>query len=212
MVILNQGFQLIGERWRRYWTYYRAYSRDIFWPLELDERPILLKMTMASISQYLKHGIILDAGTGPGDLPAILTEFSSEVTVVGIDIEKLLLDDAKRRVINNKTDDQVRFIQANVQDLPFSAKKFDMIISVASLHLWRDRDKAIKELHRVLVDEGLIVVVVGKQRIYPGNFFFLDFFTKKSVKYITSIFSKAGFKEVILESPESHLYRVIARK
>jgi ubiquinone/menaquinone biosynthesis C-methylase UbiE len=198
--------------WQRYLAYYRAYSKSIAWPLLISQRRAPLKNTAVTMFRYLARGTVLDVGTGPGTLPAILAESAPWVMVIGIDLEPVLLRDAQRRTAANKSHDRVSFLQADVHALPFANEKFDMVVSVVSFHQWRNPQAAVNELFRVLKVQGLMVIEVGRRRIYPGRFALLDFITKKSAKYIFTICKTAGFKEINLENPDINVLRVVATK
>jgi ubiquinone/menaquinone biosynthesis C-methylase UbiE len=202
----------IRNQWTRYNAYRRAYSNSPDWPLVLWLRKQLFRSTAVASCQYLARGTVLDIGTGPGSLPRFLAEIAPNIKVVGIDIEEALLQDARKGVLRNSAQNRISFVLADAHALPFSDSSFDMVMSVASLHLLHDRQKAITESYRVLKHEGTAFMLVGRQRIYPGRMSLLDFFTNRSAKYLKSVFETAGFKEIEIANPQSNLLRVLGKK
>jgi len=151
-------------------------------------------------------------GTGPGTLPRLLAEIAPNIRVIGIDIEPALLEDAQKDALRNAVQDRASFLLADAHALPFFDGSFDMVLSIASLHLWHDRQKCINESYRVLKQRGTALTLVGRLRIYPGKISLLDFVTKGSAKYLKSIFETAGFEEIQTAYPESNWLRVVGRK
>ena len=205
-------WKTIRSRCARYNAYTRAYSNSPDWPLVLWLRKQLFRSTVVASCQYLAQGTVLDIGTGPGSLPRLLAEIAPNIRVVGIDIERVLLQDARRAVLRNPAQNRISFLLADAHALPFFDGSFDMVVSVASLHLLHDRPKAITESYRVLKHEGIALMLVGGRQIYPGKMWLLDFITNRSAKYLKSIFETAGFKEIQIANPQSNLLRVVGRK
>jgi ubiquinone/menaquinone biosynthesis C-methylase UbiE len=145
-------------------------------------------------------------------LPRLLAEIAPNIRAIGIDIERPLLQDAQKAVLRNSAKNRISFLLADAHALPFLDASFDMVVSVASLHLFHDRQEAIAESYRVLKHGGIALMLVGRQRIYPGRISVFDFFTNRSTKYLRTIFETAGFKEIQTANPQSSLLRVVGRK
>ena len=212
MLKLRSIWKTICSRWARHNAYRRAYSNSPDWRLILWFRKQLFKSTAVAACQYLAQGTVLDIGTGPGSLPRLLAEIAPNIRVIGIDIERVLLQDARKGVLRNPAQNRISFLLADAHALPFFDGSFDMVVSVASLHLLHDRQKAITESYRVLKHGGIALMLVGRQRIYPGKISLLDFITKRSAKYLRSIFETAGFKDIQTAGPEFSLLRVVGKK
>jgi SAM-dependent methyltransferase len=212
MLKLHSIGKSIRSQWTRHNAYRRAYSNSPDWRLVLWFRKQLFKSTADVACQYLAQGRVLDIGTGPGNLPRILAEIAPNIRVTGIDIERVLLQDAQGAVLKNPDQNRISFVLADAHALPFFEGSFDMVVSVASLHLLSDRPKAITESYRVLKQEGIALMLVGGRQVYPGKMWLLDFFTNRSAKYLKSIFETAGFKEIQITNPQSGLLRAVGRK
>lgn len=212
MLKLRDIWKIIHSQWARYNAYQRAYSNSPEWPLVLQRRKPLFKRIAVSSCQYLAQGIVLDIGTGPGTLPRLLAEIAPNIRVIGIDIERALLQDAQKDVLRNVVQNRALFLLADAHALPFFDCSFDMVLSIASLYLWHDRQKAINESYRVLKQGGIALMLVGRFLIYPGKISLFDFVTKGSAKYLKSIFEAAGFREIQTAYLESSWLRVVGRK
>jgi len=107
-----------------------------------------------------KKGIALDIACGNG---RHIIPFASFVEhVVGIDASAEMIKIAKRNAeeagIKNAS-----FFVANACFLPFKANTFDSAIFIAGLHNIKGKDtriKALKELHRILKENGMALISV----------------------------------------------------
>jgi len=202
----------IRHKWAWWNGYVRAYTGQIDWPLIVLFRKPLYKSTALIAHRQMARGRVLDVGTGPGRLPVLLVESAPNVECIGIDIEPIVLRDARKHALSNKAYERASFVCTDVSELPFASESFDQVVSMFSLHLWRDRKKGISELHRVLKEDGNILILVGRRLIYPGRVSLLDYFNKKSAKYLIDAFQMAGFRETKIHNAENGALRVTSRK
>jgi len=91
---------------------------------------------------------ILDVGCGDGAFTqAVSTTFSgSNVTAIDTSISKLF------------ESDNIVFTTGSVEQLPFASESFDLVITVLSLHHWKEKGKGINEIYRVLKKEGRLII------------------------------------------------------
>jgi len=104
----------------------------------------------AEASRYVVQGSILDIGTGPGHLPLELARLLPEVKVVGLDVSPDMIKAADRRAVREGLSARVRFVNEDAATLPFEDASFDLVLSTASLHHWKDPLRIFNEAHRVL--------------------------------------------------------------
>lgn len=100
---------------------------------------------------------ILDAGCGPGTVTRSLVELGHKVTAVDVSTE--MLDRARGNV--DASDGQVRFLKADVADLPLPDDHFDMIISRYVVWTLPDPSRAVREWRRVLKPGGRLGIIDG---------------------------------------------------
>lgn len=96
---------------------------------------------------------VLDVGCGMGHLLYELMRVVPGLEVYGIDISAYALEHAKEEVRN-----RLRYGQA--QEIPFKDDKFDLVISLATLHNLKvfDLKKAVQEIGRVSKGNSYIMV------------------------------------------------------
>ena len=122
-------------------------------------------VTMHFLEKYLpKHGLILDAGGGPGRYTIALAKKGYDVVL--LDIVPKMLRLAKRNVKHAGVPGRVeQFIEGSVDDLSmFSDKAFDAILCLGGplCHLLRaeQREEAASELVRVAKNQAPIFVSI----------------------------------------------------
>lgn len=100
---------------------------------------------------------VLDFGCGVGRLDHALAEYCSEV--VGVDIARSMIDEAKRL---NRHPDRVRFVHYDGVRLPFADNEFDSAVSLITIqHVPPDAQVAcLTELSRVVRPGGIVVVQI----------------------------------------------------
>ena len=105
------------------------------------------------VTDHLKSGWVLDVGTGPGLLLAEIARRNQRLKLVGLDLSREMLRIASTGARGDNVG-SARFVRANVKRLPFSDGAFDLVLSTASLHHWRDPEAGIRECLRVTRPRG----------------------------------------------------------
>lgn len=88
---------------------------------------------------------VLDVGCGTGRLLGSLRP----APAVGVDLSIGMLAVAPPFV---------SYACADAEALPFVSESFDVVVSSSSLHFWPHPDRALLEMHRVLVHGGRVVI------------------------------------------------------
>lgn len=113
---------------------------------ELYEEEQLEKLKQ--VKKYIKKGSLLDIGAGTG----ISTKYFEDIC------DCTALDPSKEMLKHYKG----KKIVGNAEKLPFPDKSFDNVICITALHHC-DIDKAIKEMLRVVKDDGIVIVTLLKK-------------------------------------------------
>lgn len=103
--------------------------------------------------------VVLDAGCGTGKLTRELLELLPQGRVIALDVSQNMLS-AARTNLTQEFGRQVRFVAADLLDLPFH-KVFDGIFSTAAFHWVRDHDRLFRALCRALKPGGWLVAQCG---------------------------------------------------
>jgi trans-aconitate 2-methyltransferase len=102
--------------------------------------------------------VILDAGCGTGRLTAELLETLPKGRVIGIDLSRNMLRDAREHLVGFEA--QVSLVHCDLLHLPFD-NVFDGIVSTAAFHWVLDHDRLFAHLHRALVSGGWLEAQCG---------------------------------------------------
>ena len=100
------------------------------------------KLAVKLYKRDFKNGKILDSGCGPGFVIIELAKKFAECDFVGLDLSKPLLEIAENKNQKEKLTERVKFLEADVQDIPFPDNYFDFVININMLHLVEDPVKA----------------------------------------------------------------------
>jgi ubiquinone/menaquinone biosynthesis C-methylase UbiE len=91
---------------------------------------------------------VLDAGCGDGYGSYKLSK--QDYQVIGIDLSKQMVEKANERM----SGENPHFVQGDLAKLPFQAEAFDAVMAINSLEWTQTPLTALKEIHRVLKDNG----------------------------------------------------------
>ncbi len=120
---------------------------------------------------------ILDVATGTADVAIQLAALKPD-KITGIDISAEMLHVGQLKLKEKKLDTLISLQQADAENLPFTDNKFDAITVAFGVRNFEDLEKGLKELHRVLRKDGMLVVLeFSKPRITPFRQMFHFYFT-----------------------------------
>jgi demethylmenaquinone methyltransferase/2-methoxy-6-polyprenyl-1,4-benzoquinol methylase len=112
---------------------------------------------------------VLDIAGGTGDLAA---RFSSlvgrEGHVILSDINASMLNNGRSRLIDKGIVDNVDYVQADAQHLPFPDNSFDCITIAFGLRNVTDKDMALRSMYRILKPGGRLLVLEFSKPVAPG--------------------------------------------
>jgi ubiquinone/menaquinone biosynthesis C-methylase UbiE len=140
---------------------------------------------------------LLDMGCGTGwALDYVAKLASNQGNFQGIDISPKMIEKATERSQKNNV---LKFHIANAEQLPFEENIFDLILCSNSFHHYRNPQKALVEVFRVLKSKGSLYITdftadgplsraidARQKRIEPAH---VKFYSTKEYK---SLFSEAG--------------------
>ena len=140
--------------------YFENLHRDVAEPWSFSERAaeILRHDWIASTMLRLDPAPrrTLDIGCSLGQLTARLAK--SMADVYAIDLSTTALKRARRRV----SSEHVTFLAGSATDIPIASATFDMAVASDGLYSWNlsseERNIALRELHRVLMPRGQILL------------------------------------------------------
>jgi len=115
----------------------------------------------------------LDVAGGTGDLTLYLSkQVGPSGQVVISDINPDMLEQGRRRLIDKGIAGNVKFVEADAEELPFEENSFDCVTIAFGLRNVTNKDKALASMFRVLKPGGRLLILefskpmTGLDRIY----------------------------------------------
>lgn len=140
----------------------------------------LWKRFTIELSGVRKGHRVLDIAGGTGDLTAIFSQLVGPGgEVVLADINASMLQVGRDRLIDRGTADNIEFVQANAETLPFPDNHFDCITIAFGLRNVTDKNKALRSMHRVLKPGGRLLVLE---------------FSKPQTEWLSTVYDQYSFK------------------
>ena len=142
----------------------RTWAEDLDYPAELAAVPDAAVESFAGVANPFSLGRlelgeqVLDLGSGAGTDSLVAAQMvGPEGHVTGIDMTPEML--AKARAAAAELGQQnIEFVAAEAERLPFDEASFDVVISNGVLDLIPDKDAVFSEIFRVLRPEGRIQI------------------------------------------------------
>ena len=101
---------------------------------------------------------LLDVGFGGGVGIEALLGVCADVQVTGVDFSPEMVAQQRRRLAGLVATGCLRLEQADVAALPFPPQSFDRVLSCNTIYFWPDPVLALREILRVLVPGGRLVL------------------------------------------------------
>lgn len=134
------------------WNFW-AGKYDKLWVQKYSLKPTRAYILSVISENFKNENIkILDLGCGPGELIEELNNKLNKFDITGVDFSEKMLEVSKKRNPNAK------HIQMDVAELNKLNDKFNIIICTHSLPYYKEPEKVMIELNRLLKDDGKIYI------------------------------------------------------
>jgi len=154
--------------------------------------------------------LVLEVGTGTGGLLPLLKKRYPKQEFIQIDFANAMLIRAQKNHNGN------HLVQADVHELPFLDRGFSVVICHNSFPHFREKVIALKEMRRVLLPGGVLLILheLSREKV---NYIHQHALAEEihqdllpSGEEIKKLFLQAGFSPEIIEDFEEH-YAACAR-
>lgn len=135
--------------------------------------------------------VLLDIGCGGGKTIKTLSDIITNGKIYGIDYSEQAVRESIRENAQEIATGKVHIVQANVTDIPFSNETFNMITAFQTHYFWPDIENAVKEVFRVLKQDGKFFIVAETYKI---NYHMESYKTNASLKILLK---ETGFGNVM---------------
>ena len=101
------------------------------------------------------NDILLDIGCGTGTAVKIASRICHKGKIYGIDPIETMINIA---IKNQDKPSNIEFILGSAENIPLDNKYVNKIIAINSIHHWKDYNKGLLEVNRVLKSEGFFFI------------------------------------------------------
>ena len=102
---------------------------------------------------------VLDIATGTGDFAIRAFQKLHPQRIVGIDISEGMMQIGREKVARRGLSDRITFQHEDCAHLSFAEGSFDAVISAFALRNFQNLDECLREMHRVLANDGHLSVI-----------------------------------------------------
>lgn len=141
------------------------------------------------IAKSYKRPYILDVATGTGDL-AIAAMKIKPAKISGIDISRNMLDIGIEKIKQKGYSEKIDLLYGDSENIPFGNNLFDVAMVAFGVRNFADPLKGLGEMHRVIREGGMIVVLEFSK---PSGFPFkplYNFYFRNILPFFGRLFSK----------------------
>jgi arsenite methyltransferase len=142
----------------------RAWAQDLDYPEELSSVPDTAVESFAGVANPFSLGRlasgedVLDIGCGAGTDTLVAAQMVAPAgRVTGIDMTPEMLSKARAAAAEMGVTN-VDFVNGDVEQLPFAAESFDVVLSNGVIDLIPDKDAVFSEIFRVLRPGGRLQI------------------------------------------------------
>ncbi len=157
----------------------------------------LWKRQFIHLANIRPHFQILDLAAGTGDISTLIVpKLDKQGSVILCDPNGAMLEEGRRRMVDKGLLNNVRYVQAMGENLPFPDDHFDRVMIAFGLRNFTDKSKALREIFKLLKPGGQLLV--------------LEF--SKPQKWMQDIYDAYSFKflprmgEIIAKDADSYQY------
>jgi ubiquinone/menaquinone biosynthesis C-methylase UbiE len=114
-----------------------------------------------------RDAVVLDVGCGTGSALRRIAPRVPEGGLIGVDPTPRMFAIARERASEDPNGGRIAFVVAPAERLPFEHGLADIVLAFDAIDHWEDRIAGLREVGRVLRQEGRLVVV--KDGAVPGS-------------------------------------------
>jgi len=154
--MVKEIFSTVTSRYD-FLNHFLSLRRDVAW-----RRFAVKKMSFTSTHRFL------DVATGTADLAISAGLSYPQITAVGLDFMKEMLDVGQLKIARAGLSRRIQLLRGDALSLPFPGNSFDVAGIAFGIRNIPDRPRALREMARVVIPGGRIMVL--EMAFTPGWF------------------------------------------
>ena len=112
---------------------------------------------VGSLAPLESGSIIVDLGTGPAILSIQLNKLLPQAKIIGVDLSSDMLEIARKNADEaGMSNYETRLGRA--EEIPIESNSVHLVVTQSSLHEWRDPQKGLSEIFRILKPDGTLIL------------------------------------------------------
>lgn len=166
----------------------------------------LWKQFTVELSRVRPGQSVLDLAGGSGDLTRLFSKKVGKTgSVILADINSAMLEVGRDRLLDEGLCNNVQFVQANAQHLPFRDNLFHCMTIAFGLRNVTDKDQALRSMFRVCKPGGKLMVLEFSTPTLPGLKPVYDWYSFNVLPKVGELFAKdASSYQYLAESIRMH--------
>ena len=166
----------------------------------------LWKFFTIELSQVRAGQIVLDLAGGSGDLTRMLCHKVSQTGhVVLADINAAMLMVGRNRLLDDGLHNNINYVQANAECLPFADNSFHCITMAFGLRNVTDKAAALRSIFRVCKPGGKVMILEFSTPTLPGLKPIYDWYSFNVLPKVGQLFAQdAASYQYLAESIRMH--------
>lgn len=146
---------------------------------------------------------ILEVGFGGGALLTAMAKYNAEVTLHGADFSPDMVKLCKKKMSKLISEGRLHLDCASVENLPYQAETFSKICSVNSIYFWEDCAAVIRELKRVLQQNGMLIITLGDKTLMSKQTVTEHGFKLYTALDVQQIMEAEGFSDIQIKHKQN---------
>lgn len=166
----------------------------------------LWKRFTIEVGQLHRGQTVLDLAGGSGDLTRLMSErVGDKGLVVLADINAAMLQVGRDKLLNLGLLNNIQYVQANAQSLPFASNLFDCITIGFGLRNVTDKEEALRSMFRICKPGGKVMILEFSTPTLPGLKPVYDWYSFNILPKLGELFAQdAGSYQYLAESIRMH--------
>ncbi|MFO8175831.1 MAG: class I SAM-dependent methyltransferase [Longimicrobiales bacterium] len=147
---------------------------------------------------------VLEVGFGGGAALQCAAERAKKGRVVGVDLSPVMVHRAQRKCRKLLRQGRVELYEGDVHELPFEGGTFHRAFSVNTIYFCAEAAPALREIRRVLKNDGRVVLAMRSPEALASFQFPEDLLIPYSPEDVARSLEEAGFRDVNIEHEDRH--------
>jgi arsenite methyltransferase len=185
------------------------FGRHVMVPL-LNRGNVPINKLALQVLQLAPEDRVLEVGFGGGDLMARMARVVNDGHVTGVDVSRDAVEVCAKRFRRLIEAGKIDLHCAAVEDLPLGESTFTKACTVNTIYFWPVPIVALAQFHRVLKQDGTLVVCFTPRALLEKRRLMQHGFTLYDPEEVSALLSAAAFRDVQLHSGKHRFGECVA--